>query len=299
MRDVNLPVLLAAGLQPVDYAIVLVYTVCMLCIGWVLSRKQVSLEDFFVGGHSMPWMATGLSMIATLMSTLSYLGSPGEMIKHGVAQFAGILALPFVFIVVWTLWVPFFMRLNLTSAYEYLEMRFGPKARMLGVVLYLYLRFLWMGAIIYSAALALGAHHSGYSACRHRVSDRWSNQFQRQFLVLRCSDFDRSCEHLLHGYGRHLRSHLDGRHSDDCAATWCGRDIDRGRSGNRNRTNRLVDRSDEYQPFDSSPGQLEPVRTKHDRLGIVRDILLACLYTRIRSGGITAIFFEPERQVSP
>ena len=155
MRDLNLPVLLATGLQPVDYAIVLVYTVCMLGIGWALSRKQVSLEDFFVGGHSMPWMATGLSMIATLMSTLSYLGSPGEMIKHGVAQFAGILALPFVFIVVWTLWVPFFMRLNLTSAYEYLEMRFGPKARMLGVVLYLYLRFLWMGAIIYSASMAL------------------------------------------------------------------------------------------------------------------------------------------------
>lgn len=155
MRDLNLPVLLATGVQPVDYAIVFFYMVSMLSIGWALSRKQVSLEDFFVGGHSMPWMATGLSMIATLMSTLSYLGSPGEMIKHGVAQFAGILALPFVFIVVWTLWVPFFMRLNLTSAYEYLEMRFGAKARMLGVVLYLYLRFLWMGAIIYSASLAL------------------------------------------------------------------------------------------------------------------------------------------------
>ncbi len=155
MHDLNLPVLLATGLQPVDYAIVLFYTVCMLGIGWALSRKQMSLEDFFVGGHSMPWMATGLSMIATLMSTLTYLGSPGEMIKHGVAQFTGILALPFVFIVVWTLWVPFFMRLNLTSAYEYLEMRFGPKARLLGVVLYLYLRFLWMGAIIYSASMAL------------------------------------------------------------------------------------------------------------------------------------------------
>lgn len=155
MRDLNLPVLLAAGLQPVDYAIVLLYMVCMLGIGWSLSRKQVSLEDFFVGGHSMPWMATGLSLIATLMSTLSYLGTPGEMIKHGVAQFIGILALPFVFIVVWKLWVPFFMRLGLTSAYEYLEMRFGSRARLLGVVLYLYLRFLWMGAIIYSASLAL------------------------------------------------------------------------------------------------------------------------------------------------
>ena len=54
MHDLNLPVLLATGLQPVDYAIVLFYMVCMLAIGWVLSRKQVSLEDFFVAGHDVP-----------------------------------------------------------------------------------------------------------------------------------------------------------------------------------------------------------------------------------------------------
>jgi SSS family solute:Na+ symporter len=155
MQDLSLPTLLATGLQPIDYAVVFIYMVCMLSIGWYLSRKQVNIEDFFVAGRSMPWMATGLSMIATLMSTLTYLGAPGEMIKNGVAQFLGILALPFVFLIVWSLWVPFFMRLRLTSAYEYLEMRFGPRARLLGVILYLYMRFLWMGAIIYSASLAL------------------------------------------------------------------------------------------------------------------------------------------------
>ncbi len=145
----------AVGLQPVDYAIVFGYMVVMMTVGWYLSRKQVNIEDFFVGGRSMPWLATGMSMIATLMSTLSYLGAPGEMIKHGVAQFISILALPFVFLIVWTLWVPFFMRLRLTSAYEYLEMRFGSGARLLGALLYLYMRFLWMGAIIYSASLAI------------------------------------------------------------------------------------------------------------------------------------------------
>ena len=155
MHEMTMPMLLATSLQPFDYIVVFVYMICMLGMGWYLSRKQVTIEDFFVAGRSMPWMATGLSLIATLMSTLSYLGAPGEMIKHGVAQFLGLLALPFVFLVVWNLWVPFFMRLRLTSAYEYLEMRFGPKARMVGVVLYLYLRFLWMGAVIYSASIAL------------------------------------------------------------------------------------------------------------------------------------------------
>lgn len=158
MNSINLsvsPLVLAAGLQSVDYAIVFGYMVCMMTVGWYLSRKQVNLEDFFVGGRSMPWLATGMSLIATLMSTLTYLGAPGEMIKHGVAQFVAILVLPFVFLIIWNLWVPFFMRLRLTSAYEYLEMRFGPGARLLGAVLYLYMRFLWMGAVIYSASLAI------------------------------------------------------------------------------------------------------------------------------------------------
>ena len=74
------------------------------------------------------------SLIATLMSTLSYLGAPGEMIKHGIGQSISLLALPFAFVVVGFLWVPFYMRLNLTSAYEYLERRFGTGARMLGVI---------------------------------------------------------------------------------------------------------------------------------------------------------------------
>jgi SSS family solute:Na+ symporter len=155
MNSLMIPTLFAVGLQPVDYAIIAGYMLGMLGMGWYLSRKQVNIEDFFVAGRSMPWLATGMSMIATLMSTLSYLGSPGEMIKHGVAQFIAILALPFVFIIVWKLWVPFFMQLRLTSAYEYLEMRFGPKARLLGALLYLYMRFLWMGAIIYSASIAI------------------------------------------------------------------------------------------------------------------------------------------------
>jgi Na+/proline symporter len=47
------------------------------------------------------------------------------------------------------------MRLRLTSAYEYLELRFGANARLLGASLYLYMRFLWMGAVIYSASIAI------------------------------------------------------------------------------------------------------------------------------------------------
>jgi SSS family solute:Na+ symporter len=158
------PVTLATlGIQPVDYAIVFVYLLGMLLVGWWLSRRQETVEDFFVGGRRMPWLATGLSMIATLMSTLSYLGAPGELIQHGVGQAMALIAIPFAFLVVGFLWVPFFMRLRLTSAYEYIERRFGTPTRLFAVSVYLYMRLVWMGAIVFTVTLAV-AQVTGHTA---------------------------------------------------------------------------------------------------------------------------------------
>lgn len=149
------PLLLAAGLHTFDYVIVALYLAVMLAIGGYLSRRQHSIEEFSVGGRHMPWWAVGMSMIATMMSTISYLGTPGEMIKHGAAQMTALLGHPIAWLIVTFLWVPFFMRLKLTSAYEYLEKRFGSGTRQLAVGLYLYMRFVWMGLIVATASQAI------------------------------------------------------------------------------------------------------------------------------------------------
>ena len=143
------------GLTALDYAAVGGYLLVTLAIVVWSLRRQSSIEDFFLGGRRMPWMAVGLSLMATLMSTISYLGVPGEMIKHGVALFIGQLSIPLSMTVVLLLWVPFFMRLRLTSAYEYLERRFNYAARLLGGGLFLLLRLGWMSLVMYTASLAL------------------------------------------------------------------------------------------------------------------------------------------------
>ena len=145
----------AAGLHVLDYGIVLVYMLLMIYIGWRCSRVQESTEDFFVGGRSMPWWATGLSLVATMMSTLTYLGVPGEVFGQGIGMLLQFIALPFAFLIIGWVWVPFFMKLRLTSAYEYLELRFGSTIRLWAVVLFLYMRFVWLGLIIYSAGTAV------------------------------------------------------------------------------------------------------------------------------------------------
>jgi SSS family solute:Na+ symporter len=144
-----------AGLEPLDYAAVVGYLLLTFGIALWFGHRQKSTEDFFVGGRRMPWLAVGLSIIATLFSTLSYLGQPGEMIKQGVGLFLGYLAVPFSFLVVAFLWIPFFMRLRLTSAYEYLERRFSYPVRLLGGTLFVLLRLGWMSMVVYAASMAL------------------------------------------------------------------------------------------------------------------------------------------------
>ena len=144
------------GLHSVDYGIVLVYLAAVIGAGIYFSREQHESDDFFVAGRSMPWFAVGLSLVASLMSTLTYLAAPGELLQHGLALSIGWLALPLAFAVINFVWIPFFMRLGVTSIYEYLENRFGLIARWLGMGLFVFiLRLFWMATIVLTASRAV------------------------------------------------------------------------------------------------------------------------------------------------
>lgn len=132
-----------------DWFVIFVYGALMLGIGWYYSRKNKSREDFLLGGRNMNPIAVGISLFATLLSTLSYLSYPGEMIQNGPVIFAGMLALPLVYYVVGWWLIPKIMKMNVTSAYEILEQKFGVSVRMLATFMFLSLRFLWMATIIY------------------------------------------------------------------------------------------------------------------------------------------------------
>jgi SSS family solute:Na+ symporter len=144
-----------SGLELLDYLAVAAYLAVTLAILYRAGRKQHDTEDFFLGGRSMPWLAVGLSIMATLLSTNTYLGAPGEMIRYGPAYFIGYLAYPLAAAIVLLLWIPFFMRLRLTSAYEYLEHRYDRRARFIGAILFLGLRLGWMSMVVYTASMAM------------------------------------------------------------------------------------------------------------------------------------------------
>lgn len=144
-----------SGLKMLDYAVIVLYMVSTFGIAVWFGRKQETTEDFFVGSRRMPWFAVGLSILATLFSTLTYLGMPGYTIKNGIALLLGFMAVPFSMTVVFFLWIPFFMRLRVTSAYEYLERRFNYGVRLIGATLFILLRLGWMSMVVYAASMAL------------------------------------------------------------------------------------------------------------------------------------------------
>ena len=133
-----------------DWLVIGIYGFGMIGVGIYYMRRTKTTDDYLLGGRKMkPW-TVGLSLFATLLSTLTYLATPGEMIKYGPLLLGEIAAMPVVYWIIGWFFIPFFMRLKVTSAYEILEKRLGGSIRTLGVVTFLSLRLLWMAVIIYA-----------------------------------------------------------------------------------------------------------------------------------------------------
>ncbi|HRP57607.1 sodium/solute symporter [Agriterribacter sp.] len=137
------------ALSLLDWIVLLIYGAGMLGIGWYYQRKNKTKEEYLLGGRKMKSTSVGISLFATLLSTLSYLTYPGEMIQHGPIIFAGSLAFPLVYFIVGWWIIPAIMKTGVTSAYEILEQKLGLSVRLLGTVMFLSLRLLWMATIIY------------------------------------------------------------------------------------------------------------------------------------------------------
>ena len=143
-------------LEWLDYSMIGAYFAGALWMAWIFSRRQHSAEEYFLGGRRMPWFAVGLSLMATLTSTVSYLATPGEVIKYGLmGAMGGLLFYPLIYLVIAYGLIPVFLRLQVTSIYEYLEQRFDVRTRMFASAIFLVVRLNWMGLVLFSSTIAL------------------------------------------------------------------------------------------------------------------------------------------------
>ncbi len=145
----------SGGLAFVDWAIIFVYAAGTILLGWYYSRGRSTTKEYFVGtGHMNP-ILIGVSLFATLLSTISYLSMPGESLGKGPVNMLTLLAMPFVYVFVGFVLLPVYMKHRVTSAYELLEEKLGPEIRTLGAGMFVTLRLVWMSLLIYLTAKAM------------------------------------------------------------------------------------------------------------------------------------------------
>ncbi|MGE4489573.1 MAG: sodium:solute symporter [Kiritimatiellales bacterium] len=121
---------MTGGFHWLDGVVIALYLIGMLAIGAWFSRKNTTTEEYFVGGRSYAGWVIGLSLVGTSISSVSFLAYPGDAFKTAWIRFVPNLMLPLGVLLASKLFLPYYRSRNITSAYEYLEDRFGPSVRL-------------------------------------------------------------------------------------------------------------------------------------------------------------------------
>ena len=147
-----------ATFHPLDYAVLCVYLLGLVGMGLYFSKREKSTKDFFLGGQRVPAWAAGLSIMATGVSSIGFMAIPAKSFATDWAYFAGVATWFLVVPITTRVFIPFFHRLNVTSAYEYLEVRFNLPARLFASGIFCIMQILArMSAVLLLPALALSA----------------------------------------------------------------------------------------------------------------------------------------------
>jgi SSS family transporter len=145
----------------IDAVIVLGYLAALAAVGVYFSRRQTTIDDFFVARRSVAWLPVGLSLMAALNSGIDYLMQPSATIRFGVVLLAGTTSWIIIYPWVTRVTLPFYRRLNSYTAYEFLEARFDARVRMLAAAIFVVWRVGWMATALYVPCLAIDAATGG------------------------------------------------------------------------------------------------------------------------------------------
>ena len=145
----------------IDIGVVVTYLALLIGIGAYFSRRQKNMTDYFLAGKSMGWIPVGMSLMAALNSGLDYLAGPFGIFKYGLIFILG--AGSWLLLYPWVAYVtmPFYRRLNILSAYEYLQMRFNAGVRTLSACIFLCWRLGWMATALFVPSLVI-SHTTGW-----------------------------------------------------------------------------------------------------------------------------------------
>lgn len=141
----------------INWTVLIAYLVGMVLLGYYFMRREGDADDFFKGGGRIPWWAAGISIYATMLSAITYMAYPAKAYATDWTYYPMLVTILLVSFPVIKYYLPFFRRLNVTSAYEYLERRFNATTRLMASGLFIVFMVARMALVLYLPSLALTA----------------------------------------------------------------------------------------------------------------------------------------------
>lgn len=132
-----------------------VYLGGMALMGFYFSRKNTNTEEYFVGGRAFSGWIIGLSLVGTSISSITFLAYPGDAFKTAWLRYLPNLMLPIAVLIAAYGFLPFFRRNKATTAYEFLEERFGPSIRIYAALAFIVAQLVRVSIILYLLSLMI------------------------------------------------------------------------------------------------------------------------------------------------
>ncbi len=138
-----------------DYAVLAVYLIVVAAIGLAAGRHQTSTRAYFLADRQAPWWAAGMSILATETSALTFIGAPVQSLRGDWTYLQLAFGSALGRILVGSLLLGAYYKANVTTVYDFLAERFGPRSRDLSSALFIVGRLLGSGVRLYGASIAL------------------------------------------------------------------------------------------------------------------------------------------------
>jgi solute carrier family 5 (sodium-dependent multivitamin transporter), member 6 len=142
-------------MSSIDWIVLLATISSIVLYGIFKNRKDKNLEEYLLGNKSLPWYHICFSTMATQASAITFLSAPGQGFSDGMRFVQFYFGLPLAILLISIVFIPIFNKLNVYTAYQYLEDRFDARVRIFTAALFLLSRGLATGLSIYAPSIIL------------------------------------------------------------------------------------------------------------------------------------------------
>lgn len=144
-------------LSPIDTSVVVLYFAAVLALGFYFASRSKNTEQYFVASRSYSGWVLGISMLSTTISSITFLAFPAATFALDWRMAVNYITWPIGMLLAISVFIPFFRHGRATTAFEYLDDRYGPIASLYGAISFVVLELLRIGLILYLVGMAVSS----------------------------------------------------------------------------------------------------------------------------------------------